>query len=128
MHLKFGGTSHSYYPTDEHRWLGSLIMKSFKLIGHGPHEVLLFPGLIGTRDAFDHMLRYADLDAFQYAVAEYRGYGLTRLRLRPTSGMGDCVTLRGLGGSGRAGWDKPRDVRARSSMGSEDPVDDRSQP
>ncbi|WP_028218624.1 alpha/beta fold hydrolase [Paraburkholderia oxyphila] len=53
-------------------------MKSFKLIGQGPNKVLLFPGLIGTRDAFDAMLRYADLDAFQYAVAEYRGYGWSR--------------------------------------------------
>jgi pimeloyl-ACP methyl ester carboxylesterase len=50
-------------------------MKSFKLIGRGPQKVLLFHGLIGTRDTFDDMLRYADLDAFQYAVAEYRGYG-----------------------------------------------------
>jgi pimeloyl-ACP methyl ester carboxylesterase len=52
-----------------------MIMKSFKLIGRGPRKVLLFPGLLGTRDAFDNMLRYADLDTFQYAVAEYRGYG-----------------------------------------------------
>jgi pimeloyl-ACP methyl ester carboxylesterase len=53
-------------------------MKSFKLIGRGANKVLLFPGLIGTRDAFDEMLRYADRDAFQYAVAEYRGYGQSR--------------------------------------------------
>lgn len=53
-------------------------MKSMKLIGRGPGKVLLFPGLLGTRDAFDDMLRYADLDAFQYAVAEYRGYGQAR--------------------------------------------------
>lgn len=53
-------------------------MKSFKLIGHGPRKVLLFPGLLGTRDAFDDMLRYADLDAFQYAIVEYRGYGHAR--------------------------------------------------
>jgi pimeloyl-ACP methyl ester carboxylesterase len=53
-------------------------MKSFKLIGRGPNKVLLFPGLLGTRDAFDDMLRYADLDAFQYAVFEYRGYGQAR--------------------------------------------------
>jgi pimeloyl-ACP methyl ester carboxylesterase len=53
-------------------------MKSFKLVGRGPQKVLLFHGLIGTRDAFDDMLRYADLDAFQYAVAEFRGYGHAR--------------------------------------------------
>jgi len=53
-------------------------MNSFKLVGHGPRKVLLFPGLIGTRDAFDEMLRYADLDAFQYVVFEYRGYGHAR--------------------------------------------------
>jgi pimeloyl-ACP methyl ester carboxylesterase len=53
-------------------------MKSFKLIGHGPLKVLLLPGLIGTRDAFDEMLRYADLETFQYVVAEYRGYGHAR--------------------------------------------------
>lgn len=49
-----------------------------KVIGHGPKKVLLFPGLLGTRDAFDEMLSYADLDEFQYAVAEYRGYGHAR--------------------------------------------------
>lgn len=49
-----------------------------KLVGHGPRKVLLLPGLLGTRDAFDEMLRYADHDAFQYAVAEYRGYGHAR--------------------------------------------------
>ncbi|MFD1554820.1 alpha/beta fold hydrolase [Paraburkholderia silviterrae] len=49
-----------------------------KLVGNGPGKVLLFPGLLGTRDAFDEMLRYADLDTFQYAVAEYRGYGHAR--------------------------------------------------
>jgi pimeloyl-ACP methyl ester carboxylesterase len=53
-------------------------MNSFKLVGRGVRKVLLFPGLIGTRDAFDDMLRYADLDAFQYAVVEYRGYGHSR--------------------------------------------------
>jgi pimeloyl-ACP methyl ester carboxylesterase len=53
-------------------------MKSFKLIGHGPRKVLLFPGLLGTRDAFDDMLRYADLNTFQYAIVEYRGYGHSR--------------------------------------------------
>jgi pimeloyl-ACP methyl ester carboxylesterase len=53
-------------------------MKSFKLVGRGPQKVLLFHGLMGTRDAFDDMLRYANLDAFQYAVAEYRGYGHSR--------------------------------------------------
>ena len=53
-------------------------MKSMKLVGHGPKKVLLFPGLLGTSNAFDEMLRYADLDAFQYAVAEYRGYGHAR--------------------------------------------------
>jgi pimeloyl-ACP methyl ester carboxylesterase len=53
-------------------------MKSFKLIGHGPLKVVLLPGLIGTRDAFDEMLRYADLETFQYVVAEYRGYGNAR--------------------------------------------------
>lgn len=53
-------------------------MKSFKLVGHGPRKVLLFPGLLGTRDSFDDMLQYADLDAFQYAAVEYRGYGHAR--------------------------------------------------
>ncbi|MGU7784292.1 alpha/beta fold hydrolase [Burkholderia sp. PU8-34] len=53
-------------------------MKSFKLFGRGPRKVLLLPGLLGTRDSFDDMLRHADLDEFQYAVAEYRGYGHAR--------------------------------------------------
>jgi len=53
-------------------------MKSYKLIGWGPLKVLLFPGLLGTQDAFDDMLKYADVERFQYAVAEYRGYGLSK--------------------------------------------------
>lgn len=53
-------------------------MKSFKLVGRGPNKVILLPGLLGTRDAFDEMLAYADLDRFQYAVGEYRGYGESR--------------------------------------------------
>ncbi|MFM0236197.1 alpha/beta hydrolase [Paraburkholderia sediminicola] len=53
-------------------------MKSHKLVGTGPLKVLLFPGLLGTRDSFDDMLKYADTDAFQYAVGEYRGYGQSR--------------------------------------------------
>jgi pimeloyl-ACP methyl ester carboxylesterase len=53
-------------------------MKSYKLIGQGPQKVLLFPGLLGTQDAFDAMLQYADLERFQYAVAEYRGYGASK--------------------------------------------------
>lgn len=53
-------------------------MKTTKIIGHGSRKVLLFPGLLGTRDAFDEMMRYADCDAFQYAVGEYRGYGNAR--------------------------------------------------
>ena len=53
-------------------------MKSFKLIGTGPRKVMLLPGLLGTRDAFDEMLRWADLEAFQYVVVEYRGYGQMR--------------------------------------------------
>lgn len=53
-------------------------MKSYKLIGTGPRKVMLFPGLLGTRDAFDDMLRWADLEAFQYAAVEFRGYGETR--------------------------------------------------
>ena len=53
-------------------------MKSHKLVGTGPLKVLLFPGLLGTRDSFDDMLKYADTDAFQYAAGEYRGYGQSR--------------------------------------------------
>jgi pimeloyl-ACP methyl ester carboxylesterase len=53
-------------------------MKSYKLVGSGPRKVLLFPGLLGTRDAFDDMLHYADTERFQYASVEYRGYGAAR--------------------------------------------------
>lgn len=56
-------------------------MKSHKLVGSGRLKVLLFPGLLGTRDVFDDMLKYADTDAFQYAAGEYRGYG--QLRMEP---------------------------------------------
>ncbi|AUT61820.1 alpha/beta fold hydrolase [Paraburkholderia terrae] len=50
-------------------------MHAFKLTGHGPRKVLLFHGLLGDRDTFDSMLAYADLDAFEYATFDYRGYG-----------------------------------------------------
>ena len=53
-------------------------MMSFKLVGTGPRKVMLFPGLLGTRDAFDDLMRWADLDAFQYVAVEYRGYGQAR--------------------------------------------------
>ena len=53
-------------------------MKSHKLVGTGPLKVLLFPDVLGTRDSFDDMLKYADTDAFQYAAGEYRGYGQSR--------------------------------------------------
>lgn len=53
-------------------------MKSFKLVGIGTQKVLLFPGLMGTKDAFDAMLKYADLERFQYAVVDYRGYGCSK--------------------------------------------------
>lgn len=53
-------------------------MMSFKLVGTGPRKVMLFPGLLGTRDAFDDLLRWADLEAFQYVAVEYRGYGQAR--------------------------------------------------
>ncbi|MGO4326089.1 alpha/beta fold hydrolase [Cupriavidus sp. 2TAF22] len=60
------------------RGLGGDAMMSFKLTGTGARKVMLFPGLLGTRDAFDDMLRWADLDAFQYVAVEYRGYGQAR--------------------------------------------------
>src|SRR5260370_35394848 len=50
-------------------------MKSHKVVGTGPLKVLLFPGLLGTRDSFDDILKDADTNAFQYAAGEYRGYG-----------------------------------------------------
>jgi len=53
-------------------------MKSYKLVGLGPQKVLLFPGLMGTQDAFDDMLKYADVERFQYAIVDYRGYGASK--------------------------------------------------
>ncbi len=53
-------------------------MRSYKLVGHGPQKALFFPGLLGTQDAFDDALRYADRGRFQYAVVDYRGYGASR--------------------------------------------------
>ena len=44
----------------------------------GKKKVLLLPGLMGTLDALDAMLKYADLDSFQYAVVDYRGYGSSK--------------------------------------------------
>lgn len=53
-------------------------MMTFKLLGRGASKVLLFPGLMGTQTAFDAMLAYADLDACQYVVPDFRGYGAAR--------------------------------------------------
>ncbi|HKY21375.1 MAG TPA: alpha/beta hydrolase [Vicinamibacterales bacterium] len=53
-------------------------MKSYKVVGAGPHKVLLFPGLLGTSSSFDTMLDYSSKDRFQYVVPDYRGYGESR--------------------------------------------------
>jgi len=53
-------------------------MNTFKSIGNGPHKVLMLPGLLGDQRAFDAALAYADLDTFQYAVMDYRGFGQSR--------------------------------------------------
>ncbi|QKH36866.1 alpha/beta hydrolase [Achromobacter pestifer] len=53
-------------------------MKSYKLIGNGLQKVLLFPGLLGTQNAFDEALHYADVERYQYAVVDYRGYGASK--------------------------------------------------
>ena len=53
-------------------------MKSHKLIGYGERKLVVFPGLLGTRDTFDSMLRYSDASRHQWAVGEYRGYGNLR--------------------------------------------------
>lgn len=50
-------------------------MTTFKLAGIGATKILLLPGLMGTNAAFDAMLEFADLERFQYAVMDYRGYG-----------------------------------------------------
>src|SRR5258706_430063 len=50
-------------------------MNAFKLIGRGGRKVLMLSGLLGDRRAFDRALAYADLDQFQYAVMDYRGFG-----------------------------------------------------
>jgi len=55
-------------------------MNTFKVVGNGNIKVLLLPGLLGTQDAFDAMLAYADFERFQYAVMDYRGYGQSRRR------------------------------------------------
>lgn len=53
-------------------------MHTYKLAGQGNSKVLLLPGLMGTQQAFDAMLALADLERFQYAVLDYRGYGASR--------------------------------------------------
>lgn len=53
-------------------------MTTFKIVGDGSIKVLLLPGLMGTQSGFDAMLAFADLELFQYAVMDYRGYGDSR--------------------------------------------------
>lgn len=55
-------------------------MTTYKIVGTGSTKVLLLPGLMGTQAAFDAMLAFADLERFQYAVMDYRGYGASRHR------------------------------------------------
>ncbi len=50
-------------------------MNAFKLVGRGRRKVLMLSGLLGNQHAFDRGLAYADLDLFQYAVMDYRGFG-----------------------------------------------------
>ena len=66
-------------------------MNSFKLVGSGPKKFLFFPGLLGTQDAFDDALQYADLANSQYAVMNYRGYG-SMINAQGRRNLGEIVT------------------------------------
>jgi pimeloyl-ACP methyl ester carboxylesterase len=66
-------------------------MNSFKLIGSGQKKFLFFPGLLGTQDAFDDALQYADLAHSQYAVMNYRGYG-SMINMPGRRNLGEIVT------------------------------------
>jgi pimeloyl-ACP methyl ester carboxylesterase len=66
-------------------------MNSFKLVGAGPKKFLFFPGLLGTQDAFDDALHYADLVNGQYAVMNYRGYG-SMINAPGRRNLGEIVT------------------------------------
>ncbi len=66
-------------------------MNSFKLVGSGQKKFLFFPGLLGTQDAFDDALQYADLVNSQYAVMNYRGYG-PMINMPGRRNLGEIVT------------------------------------
>ncbi|GHJ37018.1 alpha/beta fold hydrolase [Streptomyces sp. TS71-3] len=48
------------------------------LHGDGPHKVIAVHGWLADRSAYDPVLKDLDLDAFQYAVVDLRGYGEAR--------------------------------------------------
>lgn len=53
-------------------------MNTFKSYGGGDAKILVLTGLLGGQSAFDAALPHADASAFQYAVMDYRGYGLSQ--------------------------------------------------
>ena len=53
-------------------------MIGHRLIGNGPHGVIVLHGWLGDYTVFAPMFPYLDKKTYTYAFVDYRGYGLSR--------------------------------------------------
>ncbi|MGC4948606.1 alpha/beta fold hydrolase [Streptomyces sp. DT224] len=74
------------------------------LYGEGPHKVIALHGWFADRSAYDPVVRDLDPGAFQYAVADLRGYGEARGvagSYTTAEGAADVLAL-----ADRLGWER----------------------
>lgn len=74
------------------------------LLGDGPHKVIAVHGWFADRSAYAPVAVDLDLDAFQYAVVDLRGYGEAKTAVgtyTTSEGAADVVEL-----ADRLGWDR----------------------
>ena len=50
----------------------------YKLLGNGPHKVMVLHGWFGDHAVWAPCMPFLDLERFSYAFIDYRGYGASR--------------------------------------------------
>jgi pimeloyl-ACP methyl ester carboxylesterase len=50
----------------------------YKLLGNGPHKVMVLHGWFGDHEVWSPCMPFLDLQRFSYAFIDYRGYGASR--------------------------------------------------
>ncbi len=50
----------------------------YKLLGNGPHKVMVLHGWFGDHQVWAPCMPFLDLERFSYAFIDYRGYGASR--------------------------------------------------